>query len=110
MEIKKKLLAKKSNQTTNFKTKFWVEINDDALVTYNKDSQIKLKASMLKSSVCYYSDAYLLFKGTISIESQAGDIPNNGDKEVAFKNCAPFTDCISKINKIQIDNGKDLGV
>ena len=104
------MLAKKSSQPTNFKTNILVEINDDALGTYNKDSQIKLKASMLKSSVCYYSDAYIIFKGTVSIKSQAGDIANNGDKEVVFKNCAPFTDRISKINKIQIDNGKDPGV
>ena len=58
---------------------------------------------MLKSSLCVYSDAYILVKGTISIAVQAGDNPNNGDKEVAFKNCGPFTDCISKINNTQID-------
>ena len=41
---------------------------------------------MLKSSLCGYSDAYILVKGTISIEAQAGDNPNNGDKEIVFKN------------------------
>ena len=46
------------------------------------------------------------FKGTISIAAQAGDNPNNGDKEVAFKNSAPFTDCISEINNTQTDNAK----
>ena len=39
--------------------------------------QTKFKTSMLKSSLCYYSDAYILFKGTLSTEAQAGDNPNN---------------------------------
>ena len=33
---------------------------------------------------------------------------NNNDKEVVFKNCAPFTDCISEINNTQTDNTKDV--
>ena len=37
---------------------------------------------MLKLSLCHYSDTYILVKGTISIEAQEGDNPNNGDKEV----------------------------
>ena len=47
-------------------------------------------------------------RGPISIAAQAGDNPNNGHKEVVFKNFALFTDCISKINNTQIDNAKDL--
>ena len=54
---------------------------------------------MLKSSLCNYSDAYILVNKTISIASQAGDNANNGNKKVVFKNCAPFTDCISEIRK-----------
>ena len=65
---------------------------------------------MQKSSLCDYSDAYILAKGNISIESQKGDNVNNGEKEVVFKNCDPFTDCISKINNTQIDNNKDIDV
>ena len=53
---------------------------------------------MLKSSLCGYSDAYILAKGTLSIAGKAKGNPNNGNKEVVFKNCAPFTDCISQIN------------
>ena len=49
-------------------------------------------------------------KGTISIAPQTEDNANNGDKEVAYKNCAPFTDCISEINNTQIDNAKDIDV
>ena len=58
---------------------------------------------MLKSSLCGYSDAYILVKGTISFVGQAGDNPNNNNKKVVSKNCAPFTDFISEINNTQID-------
>ena len=40
------LLDNTSNQLTNFRTKNWVEINDDARGTYNVNSQIKFKTSM----------------------------------------------------------------
>ena len=77
---------------------------------YNKDSQLKFKTSMLKSSLCYYSDAYILAKGTISIVRKEGDNPNNANKEVVFENCAPFIDCINEINNTEIDNVKDIDV
>ena len=65
---------------------------------------------MLRSNLCDYSDAYILFKGTITIETQARDDPNNGDKEVVLKNCVPFTDFISEINNTQIHNIKYIDV
>ena len=57
----------------------------------------KFKSSMLRSSLCDSSDTYILVKGTISIAAQAGDNPNNANKKLVFKNCAPFTDCINEI-------------
>ena len=67
---------------------------------------------MLKSSLCDYSDAYILVKGTISINNTAaqGAAANNTNKKVIFKNCAPFTNCISEINNTQIDNAKDIDI
>ena len=61
---------------------------------------------MLRSSLCAYSDAYILVKGNIRVNNTAaaGAAANNTNKKVIFKNCAPFTDCISKINNTQIDN------
>ena len=50
------------NQTTKFKTKNWVEINYESRGTYNEGNQIRFKSSM--SSLCHYSDAYILVKGT----------------------------------------------
>ena len=55
---------------------------------------------MLKSSLCDYSDACILVKGTITIEGEGADAAashaDERDKGVAFKNCVPFINCISK--------------
>ena len=51
---------------------------------------------MLRSSLCDQSDTYILIAGTVSIEAQAGDNPNNAKKKVVFKTCAPFTDYTSE--------------
>ena len=83
------------NQSSKFRTKTLVEINDDVLGMYNTNSQIKFKTLVLRSGLCDYSDAYILVEGTISIAAQAGGNPNNANKKVVFENCAPFTDCIS---------------
>ena len=104
------LLDNTPNQPTKFRTKSWVEVNYDSCGIYNTNSQIKFKTSMLRSSLCDYSDAYILVKGTISIAAQAREDPNNANKKVVFKNCAPFTDCISEVNDIQIDNVKRIDV
>ena len=71
---------------------------------------------MLKSSLCDYSDAYILFKWRILIngEGEGADAAarqaNEIDKGVIFKNYAPFTNCISVINNTKIDDAKDVYV
>ena len=67
---------------------------------------------MLTSILCDYRDTYILVKGNISVNNTAaaGADANNTNKKVIFKNCAPFTDCISKINNIQVDNAKDIDI
>ena len=67
---------------------------------------------MLRSSLCDYSDVYILFKGNISVNNTAAvpAVPNNRNKKVIFKNCAPFTDFRSKINNAQVDNAKDTDI
>ena len=89
-----------------------IEINDESRGVYNVNSQIKFKTTMLKSSLCDYSDAYILVKGTITVNSTAapGAAANNTNKKVIFKNCPPFTNCISEINNMQIDNAKDIDI
>ena len=100
------------NQPSKFRTRNWVEINDESKGAYNVNSQIKFKTTMLKSSLCDYSDAYILVKGTITVNNTAaqGAAANNTNKKVVFKNCAPFTNCISEINNTQIDNAKDIDI
>ena len=53
------LLENAPNQPSEFRTKNWVEINDESRETYNVNSQIKFKTLILKSSICDYSDAYI---------------------------------------------------
>ena len=100
------------NQPSKFRTRNWIEINDESRGVYNVNSQIKFKTTMLKSSLCDYSDAYILVKGTISVNNTAalGAAANNTNKKVIFKNSAPFTNCICEINNTQIDNAKGIDI
>ena len=99
-----------SSEPSKFRTKNWVEINDESRGTYNVNSQIKFKTTMLKSSLCDYSDSYILVKETITVNNTAAADAdaNNTNEKVIFKNCAPFTNSISEINNTQVDNAKDI--
>ena len=94
------LIDDTSNKPSKFRTKNSIEINAESRGAYNVYSQIKFKTAMLKSSLCDYSDAYILVKGTITVNNTAAAdaAANNTNKKVIFKNCAPFTNCISEIN------------
>ena len=74
------------------------------------NTKIKFKTTMLNYSLYDYSDAYILFKGTITVPNTAAadENANNFGKKVIFKNWAPFTDCISEITNTQVDNAKDI--
>ena len=111
MEYKKiiKLVDDTPNQPTKFQAKHWVEINDESRVTCNTNSQIKFKTSMLRSSLCDYSDAHILMRGTITEAEVAVGGGNNNIQEV-FKNCAPFTNYINEINNTKIDNAKNIDI
>ena len=86
------LLDNTSNQPSKFRTKDWVEINDESRGTYPVNKQIKFKTSMLRSSLCDYSDPYILVKGNISVNNTAAADAdaNNINKKIIFKNCAPL--------------------
>ena len=102
------------NKPSKFRTRNFVEINDESGGAYNVNSQIKFKTTMLKSSLCDCSDAYILVKGKITIAGAGNDATarqaDERNKGVIFKNCAPFINCISKINNTQIDNAKDIDI
>ena len=65
------LLENTPNQPSKFRTKNWVEVNDESCGTYNVNSQIKCKNSMLMSSLCDYSDAYILVSEIIRVLNTA---------------------------------------
>ena len=64
MQYKKiiNLLKNTSNQLSKFRLENWVEIYDDRRVTHNANSLIRFRTTMSKSSVCDYTDAYILLK------------------------------------------------
>ena len=71
-----------------------------------------LKLLMLKSRLCDHSDAYILVKGTMTVPNMTATAAyaKNANKNVIFKNCVPFTNCISETNNTQIDNAEDSDV
>ena len=76
------LLENTPNQPTKLKPKFWLDINDDARGTYNTNSQIKSKTSMLRSSLYDYNDAYIHVKGTIIVTNTGtAATPSNRNKK-----------------------------
>ena len=88
-------------------TKKWIEVCDQSEKNYNPNKKIRIKTPILRSDLCDFSDAYIVVKGDITVTN-----PNNAkrNKAVAFKNNAPFINCISKIHGIKIDNAENLDV
>ena len=83
-------------------------MDDQLEENYNTNKEIRTKTSMLRSDLCGFSDAYIVVKGTITLEVDYD--ANKRNKNLAFKNNVPFINCISKINGVQIDNADDLDV
>ena len=106
------MLNDASNKPSKFRTRNWVEINDDIRCAYSLNKQIRFKIAMLRSSLCDYSDAHILVKGNITVNNTAaaGAAANNINKKVIFKNCTPFTNCISNIYNRQIDNAEYIDI
>ena len=90
-----------------FVTNKWIEVFDQSEKNYNVNKEIRIKTPMFRSDLCDFSDVYIIVKGTITVTN-----PSNAKiyKEVVFKNNAPFTNCITKINGIKIDSAEDLDV
>ena len=90
-----------------FVTKKWIKVYDQSRGSYSVNKEIRLKTSMLRSDLYDYSDTYIVVKRAITVVR-----PDNAkrNKATAFKNNAPFINCISKINGIKIGNAEDLDV
>ena len=107
------LLESKSDKLSKFRTRNLVEINDESRRNY-ANIDIRFKTTMLRSNLCDYADSYILVKGTITITGAGDDAAarraDERNKGVTFKNCAPFTKCISRINNTDIDNAHDIDI
>ena len=108
------LLGNTLNQMSKFRAKSLIEINDQSRGEYNTNSNIRSKNTMMRSSFCNYSNAYILVKGKIAITGEGTDAAarqeDARDKGIIFKNCAPFINCKSEINNTEIDNAKDIDI
>ena len=92
------LLDTTSDNVPRFITKKWVEVHDqsgNAEDRYKPSKQTKFKTSMLRSDLCDFSDAYFVVEGTITLTEDADkDFTDVKNRFLAFKNNAPFTNCI----------------
>ena len=115
MEYRKiaNLLESTSDNSSKFRTRNWVEINDESRGNYT-NSDIRFKTTLLRSNLCDSADSNRLVKGTITITGAGDDAAarqaDERNKSVTFKNCAPFTKCISRIYNTDIDNAHDIDI
>ena len=107
------LLQSTSDNLSKFRTRNWIEINDESRENY-ENGDIKFTTTMLRYNLCNYADSYILVKGTITItgagDNAAARQTNERAKGVTFKICAPFTKRISRINNTDIDNAHDIDI
>ena len=111
------LLLSEDNENevlSKFFTREYVRINS-LLNTYNENKSIRFKTPMLRSSLCDYSDAYILVKGTITVtapgvNNDENNIRDKKNRPVILKNNAPFVSCIARINGELIEGANDLDI
>ena len=91
-----------------FVTKKWIEVYNQSEKNYNVNKETRIKISMLRSDLCDFSDVYIAVEGDITFEGD--NDANKWNENLAFKNNAPFINCISKIDGVKIDNAEDIDV
>ena len=92
------LLNGSDNENSKFATKKWYIIDNESKGNYSHENSIKFLTSSLESSLCDYSDTYILVTGNITVTG------GNSNTKVAFKNCAPFEKCRTEINETFVDD------
>ena len=89
-------------------TRKWCIINDQNngqyLIGNDNDSTIKFETKVINPNLCDYSDAYILVTGNIKVAAVGADT------NVAFKNCAPFTRCVTHINDEHVEAAENLDI
>ena len=101
-----------SEQLSKFVTREYVRVNS-LLDTYNENKSIRFKTPMLRSNLCDYSDAYILVKGTITVNGIVNGVENEilrRNRPLILKNNAPFVSCMTKINNEFIEDADDLDI
>ena len=98
------LLNGSDNENSKFATKKWYIIDSESNGNYSHHNPIKFLTKSIESSLCDYSDAYILVTGNITVTG--GD----ANTKVAFKNCTPFTKCITEINETFIDDAEHINI
>ena len=102
------LLNDSDNESSKFATRKWYIINDQNNGQYGRgnenDSTIKFETKVIKPSLCDYSDAYILVTGDIKVADVAANT------NVAFKNCAPITTCLTQINDEHVETAENLDI
>ena len=95
----------------NLEQEIGLKKNDESKGRYD-NSNIRFKTSVVRSNLSDFSDAYILVKGIITVPNTAaaGASVKTTNKKVIFKNCAPFTGCITEINNTQIDDAQKIDV
>ena len=103
-----------SEQLSKFVTREYVRVNSLSN-TYNENKSIRFITPMLRSTLCDYSDAYILVKGTITVtapgaNNDANNIRDKRNRPLILKNNAPFVSCITRINAELIEDADDLDI
>ena len=65
---------------------------------------------MLRPDLCDYSDACIVVKGVITVQTKNNKAIDGYNRNLILNINATFTNCISKINNVLIDNAEDLDV
>ena len=102
------LLNDSNNESSKFATRKWYIFNDQNNGQYGRrnenDSTIKFETKVIKPNLCDYSDTYILVIGDIKIADIAADT------NVAFKNFASFTRCVTHINDEHFETAENLDI
>ena len=102
------LLVDVDNESSKFTTRKWYVISDQNNTVYGKGNEnnrtVKFETRVIKSNLYDYSDSYILVTGDITATG------GNADTRVAFKNCAPFTKCVTHINDEHVNNADNLDI
>ena len=101
------LLNGSDNDNSKFATKIWYIVDSESNGNYSQNDEIKFLTRSIESSLCDYSDAYILVTGNLIVErriaADTADIALSAITQVAFKNCKPFEKCRTEINETFID-------